>query len=386
MTSKKEDVSFYKLNMAMLPDELYKDGISPDKWLELAETTEDPKGFSPNSLNKLSPVDPVIEWERIVGIAMWMALNIFPFAVVGLAVTSFFFVIARYVLVAYLMYVIGLCAIEYFYFVPIFRKKYNIPVTMEDNIRENQYNLYTERNTSKYVSTNIVWPQSIQRPALGNQPVIFCLVPHGVAPFGATSYPLWSKIWTSKLCRWTCAEILFAIPFVGFYMSKIGYIPAKTKQILETLQKKEESVGVFLDGIAGMFQVDPREERAFLKKRKGIVKIALRAGVPIIPVYAFGHSATYDVWVDPFGILEYISNATQVSLVPFFGRYGWFLGPPKRVPVTLCLGDPIKCPLTQEPTKAEIDEYHTKMVDGFTQVFEQHKEAYGWSQKKLKIV
>eukprot|EP00934_Nitzschia_sp_Nitz4_P003445 Nitzschia sp. Nitz4//scaffold369_size34440//21887//23005//NITZ4_007844-RA/size34440-processed-gene-0.25-mRNA-1//-1//CDS//3329549371//3435//frame0 len=372
--------------MATLPDKMFEDNIPAEKWLELAETTNDPKGFPSNSLNKLSPIEPMIEWERIIGFSLWMACIVFPVARVGLAVMSLYLVTARYALIAYLAYVAILALIECLYFVPVFRKRYNIPTTMGDNVRENQYTMYTGRHIAKYVSTNIVWPKSIQRPALGNQPVIFCLVPHGVAPFGATCYPMWSKIWTSKLCRWTCAEILFAAPFIGYIMSKIGFIPAKSRQILETLHKKEESVGIFLDGIAGMFQVDHNEERACLKKRRGIVKIALRAGVPIIPVYGFGHSDTHTIVVDPFGIMEYISNLTQISVVPFFGRFGLFLGPPRRVPVTLCLGEPIKCPLTPQPTKAEIDEYHAKMVEGFAQIFEQHKEAYGWAHKKLKIV
>lgn len=381
-----KNAAYYKLNMGNLPDELYHHKVPIEKWLELAETTDDPKGFPVNTLNKLTKLDPAVEMERIVGIALWMLFNVLPFALIGLCITSIFSTYARYALVILGIYMTVLTVIEYFYFTPLFVKRYEVPPNMGDDIRENQYSLFSERNTSKYMNTTIVWPKSLQRPVMEDKPVIFCLVPHGVAPFGATAYPMWGKVWSSKLCHWTCAEILFSLPFVGYFMKKIGYIPAKSKNILDTLQKKEESVGVFLDGIAGMFQVDSREEKAFLKKRKGIVKIALRAGVPIIPVYAFGHSATYTVAVDPFGILESISNALQASVVPFFGRFGWFLGPPRRVPVSLCLGDPIMCPSIAEPTKEDIDKYHAQMVESFTQTFEKHKAAYGWPDKKLKIV
>jgi hypothetical protein len=54
-----------------------------------------------------------------------------------------------------------------------------------------------------------------------------------------------------------------------------------------------------------MFHQSRNEERAYLKKRKGIVKIALRAGAPIVPVYGFfGHTSLYTVIVDPFGVLD----------------------------------------------------------------------------------
>jgi hypothetical protein len=254
---------------------------------------------------------------------------------------------------------------------------------MGSNIKDNQY-LYTERNTSKYLNTTVVWPDTLNHQKWENRPVIFCLIPHGVAPLGATAYPMWSKIWSSKLCHWTAAPVVLSLPLIGFFLKKIGYIPAKSQHILETLMQREESVGVFLDGISGMFQGGM--ERAYLKQRKGIVKIALRAGVPIIPVYAFGHTAAYSVLVDPFGFLEFLSNHLQAALTPFFGRWGWFLGPPHRVPVTLCLGEPIECPSMSEPTNDDINQYHAQMVAGFQQVFDQHKEAYGWPGKVLTIV
>jgi 1-acyl-sn-glycerol-3-phosphate acyltransferase len=277
-----------------------------------------------------------------------------------------------------------LFSLEHYYFAPIFLKRYERTSTLTDDTKDNQY-LFTERNTSKYMNTTIVWPKSLHESKYKEKPVLFCLVPHGIAPLGATAYPMWSKVWSSRLCHWTCAPVILQLPYVGYFMDKIGYIPAKAKPMLETLQKKEESVGVFLDGIDGMFQ-SPKEERAVLKKRKGVVKIALRAGVPIIPVYAFGHTAAYTVWVDPFGILKTISLILQTSLTPFFGRYGWFLGPPKRVPITICLGEPIECPLTAEPSQELINKYHAKMLQGFQATFDKHKKAYGWEKKELKIV
>lgn len=382
--------TFYKFNLNELPDELYKDSVPIEKWLEICSKVKG--SFEDNSLNKMVDIDPMVEWERIFGISLWMVGNVAVFACFGLGIGALFSVWFQYAFLGFVVYVAILWAVEELYFKPHFLRVYGHKDYLSDKhtIRENQY-LFTERNTSKYVNTTIVWPESVHRPALKDQAVIFAVIPHGAAPLGATAYPIWSKIWSDKLCHFTCAPILFQLPVISYFMKSIGYIPAKSKQILETLQKKEESVGIFLDGIAGMFQKndifgDSLEERAYVAKRKGIVKIALRAGVPIIPVYAFGHTSAYTVVVDPFGFLEYLSNALETSLTPMFGRWGWFLGPPKRVPVTLALGEPIHCPLTQEPTKEEIHAYHAKMVAGFEAVFNQHKAAYGWSGKKLKIV
>jgi 1-acyl-sn-glycerol-3-phosphate acyltransferase len=134
-----------------------------------------------------------------------------------------------------------------------------------------------------------------------------------------------------------------------------------------------------------MFQAGPIE-KAWVKNRKGIVKIALRTGTPLVPVYAFGHTQLWDVVSDPFGFLERISIALDVSFVLGFGRWGWPLGPAKRKPVLVACGEPIVCPKVDEPTQVLIDEFHAKLVDGYQQVFEQHKRAFGWGHKQLKIV
>jgi hypothetical protein len=90
--------------------------------------------------------------------------------------------------------------------------------------------------------------------------------------------------------------------------------------------------------------------------------------------------------VDPFGILEALSLKLDVSLTPFFGRWFWFLGPPVRAPICICMGDPIKCPKVENPTQEEIDKYHGLLVKGYEKVFEQHKKAYSWGDKVLKFV
>jgi hypothetical protein len=70
-------------------------------------------------------------------------------------------------------------------------------------------------------------------------------------------------------------------------MKSVGYIPAKSKNILVALTKKNVNVGIILDGIDGMFHsrtaANDNSEVGAILKRKGIIKIALKAGVPIIP-------------------------------------------------------------------------------------------------------
>ena len=43
-------------------------------------------------------------------------------------------------------------------------------------------------------------------------------------------------------------------------------------------------------GISELFLCDEKEERLFVKKRKGFIKVALQSGVDVIPVYLFGNT------------------------------------------------------------------------------------------------
>jgi len=375
-------MKYYKLDVASIPDDLFNKNTNAKEWLSLA-TTCDGK-FPPGSLNEVLPLDRSVEIERIFGISLYMAGNVAPFALPLLLALSWCTEVGPLLLKLFVVYFATLLALNKFYFFPKYIKAYNRPnFISKTDIKDNQY-LHTERNNAKYISLKFVWPQTIHKPALDAQPTIFCAIPHGAAPYGITSYPLWSKLFNDRLTHWVCAPVLLRLPVISTYLRAVGYIPARTKDIEDTLTKKEENVGIVLDGIAGMFQ--GRDEVAYIRRRKGIVKIALRAGAPLVPCYGFGHTSLYDIVVDPFGVLETLSVKLNVSVCPFFGRFGWFLGPPKRVAVCMCMGEPVRCPQIAEPTREDIDKYHGMLVKNYEDLFEHHKEAYGWSEKSLKVV
>jgi len=179
-----------------------------------------------------------------------------------------------------------------------------------------------------------------------------------------------------------------SLPVISRILKSHGYISAKAGPIRETLGKKGRSVGVILDGIAGMFPSGLGEE-VYVKNRKAIVAIALEMGVEIVPVYAFGHTSLWSAATDPFGILKAVSIRTNVSLLPFFGRWGWPMGPPRRQPLLLAFGNPVRVPDNPErekPSRKIVDLYHQRMVTSLQDAFEHHKTAYGWPEKQLTVI
>jgi 1-acyl-sn-glycerol-3-phosphate acyltransferase len=363
-----DDAAFYMLDVGQLPDVFYKPDVPAEKWVDRCETVGS-EGFKPGSLNKVSPLPTAVEAERLVGMPLYLSLNYLPFFVLIYACVRYGFLGLVYVALGWIgLYVLTAAAL----------------LLVGAEPRSGQY-VWTERRNQKYCSLRYVWPKSLQKLPAG-QPVIFAAIPHGVAPMGITCYPLWSKLWSGTLCHWVAAPIVLKLPLIGpILKSVLGFIPAKSPTILQTLAQGE-SVGVVLDGIAGMFQPDTREERAWVLNRKAIVAIALKAGVPLVPVYSFGHSELWTIITDSFGIMERLSILIDLSIVPFVGRMLLPFGPPRRRAVLVAVGEPIQCPRIEKPSRELVDEYHGKLLERYAELFEQHKVAYGWESKKLRFV
>jgi len=217
---------------------------------------------------------------------------------------------------------------------------------------------------------------------------------------GVCGYPFFSKVWNSKLCHWTAAEVVFELPIIGRLIKSFGHIPAKSKPIITAITGDQpDNVGLVLDGIPGMFNGgNPNIQKVHLKERTTVVGLAMEAGATIVPLYGFGQASLWTVLQDPWGILEGLSIKLQTSIVPFVGR-GWMpMGPPTRdVPVTVVLGEPVHCPKLSRPAKgaatedqdkyqAVVEEYHGKMLASFKEAFDTHKAAYGVPKKEMVIV
>lgn len=366
--------AYYCLNFATLPDEFYDNEVPVKRWLEKCEIANG-SGFPKGSLGQLLPCEGHVELERLVGIALYMLGNLLPFVLPVFGVLLYYGYLVAKLFFAYLCILIS--------FELAYTRLY--PQKSLKGPKATQY-VYTERNIQKYLSMRWVWPSSLHYPACKDKPLIYCVAPHGVAPLGVTAYPGFSKLFNDRLNHPTAAPVVIKLPLIGWGLKKMGYIPAKANSIRETLLKKEENVSLILDGVAGMFQQDASVEKLWLLERKPICKIALQTGCSIVPAFGFGHTSLYRVVVDPFGILEKLSIALDVSICPFFGRFGWPIGPPWRIPVTLAFGDPITCEQIERPTQEQIDAHHAKMIEGFRSVFEKHKDAYGWSNKTLAFV
>ena len=118
----------------------------------------------------------------------------------------------------------------------------------------------------------------------------------------------------------------------------------------ERLKRRKGSCVIYVGGMVELFHSTPKRETVFLKKRKGFVKIALRTGADLIPIYSFGNTTVLEAFKS--GPLASLSRKVGVSVTVFWGR--WFLPIPKRVKLVYARGRPLGLPHIEHPTDADV--------------------------------
>lgn len=224
-------------------------------------------------------------------------------------------------------------------------------------------------------------------PTRGQQ-YIFAFTPHGVFPFGvalAAIGKMNSKVFHNL--KVVIASSIKHMPPIRQVLESIGAVTA-SRPTVERALKSGDTLGLHPGGIAEMFQgypspgFLPHHEAALLKSHKGFVRLALKNGVDLVPVYVFGGSKLYKRAASP--LLEKLSRLIGASLMLFWGRWG--LPVPFKVPLLFAMGEPIRVAKVPCPTDAEVDRLHGAFCAALQRLFEKYKDFYGWHDKILRIV
>uniref|UniRef100_A0A7S3LPF2 Acyltransferase n=1 Tax=Aplanochytrium stocchinoi TaxID=215587 RepID=A0A7S3LPF2_9STRA len=178
------------------------------------------------------------------------------------------------------------------------------------------------------------------------------------------------------------ASVVFHTPFLRYFtLLRSEHV---SRAAIEKQLAAGNNIGLVGDGIAGIFQCSLEEEVIALKNKKGLAKLALRNGRHIIPCYSFGNTEAFSLWYDSFGWMEWISRKAQASLFFYWGKFG--LPIPHRVNITMAIGDMIEVEKVENPTQAQIDEVHQRILDGVEKTFNTYKNALGWGHKRMRFV
>jgi 1-acyl-sn-glycerol-3-phosphate acyltransferase len=132
------------------------------------------------------------------------------------------------------------------------------------------------------------------------------------------------------LPRWTRPMVLnwaFELPFLSFFMRKVGGVPASPFNAIRLLEQ-DEVVMVFPEGVKGTGK--PFSERYRLQRfgRGGFVEVALKTGAPVVPVAVVGAEEIYPKIAESRGLARLIG----APFLPITPTFPW-LGPLGLIPL-----------------------------------------------------
>ncbi|KAF7274157.1 2-acylglycerol O-acyltransferase 1-like isoform X2 [Rhynchophorus ferrugineus] len=227
---------------------------------------------------------------------------------------------------------------------------------------------------------------------------LFCCFPHGMLSLGVFTnfgsdygeYKIYFPHHTPKVV--TLSQH-YTMPFFREMALGLGGISAEANSIEYVLRKPEGgNVCVLMPGGAQeSYYCKPGQYQIILKQRKGFIKLALRNGAPLVPVLSFGETDTFDQLEGSTlrkiqeKLRKLIGLAPAIPIGRGFFQYSFGLVP-RRKRIVVVVGNPMDVPKIPEPSREQIDEYHSQFVKHLEDMFEEQKYNYLEDPENKKLV
>eukprot|EP00440_Ansanella_granifera_P041720 gb/GFBE01045235.1/.p1 GENE.gb/GFBE01045235.1/~~gb/GFBE01045235.1/.p1 ORF type:complete len:349 (+),score=46.12 gb/GFBE01045235.1/:1-1047(+) len=165
------------------------------------------------------------------------------------------------------------------------------------------------------------------------------------------------------------ASVIKVFPVLKDVLGIFGIIDAGSSTLSKRLAKPMGSFVLYIGGMIELFRSSSKREAVFLKQRKGFIKLALRSGADVIPIYMFGNTTVLSALT--WGPLASLSRTLGVSVTVFWGRFGLPL--PKPVQITYARGRPLGMPHIENPTNEDIEKWHAVYCQKLKELFDAYK-------------
>jgi 1-acyl-sn-glycerol-3-phosphate acyltransferase len=192
---------------------------------------------------------------------------------------------------------------------------------------------------------------------------------HSGAPFVWDAWTVgiqwWRRFGQDRPLHGTAHDALMAIPLIGRYFRSMGVLPAAPDAIATALAEGRD-VALWPGGEVDSLRPWAERDRANLAGRTGFVKMAIRAGVPIVPIATVDGADAMPVLIrgDRLSKVLQLDRLLRLKVFPLAVSLPWGIAPAALPQLPL----PAKIrtrfmpvvELDHDPARAEDDEY----VDG----------------------
>jgi len=129
--------------------------------------------------------------------------------------------------------------------------------------------------------------------------------------------------------------ILVVFSLLAEWMLWGGIVDADSS-LAHTILSEKYSMMALSGGISEQVRAHPGEHILFIKKRKGIFKLALQYGVPIVPCYCFGENdlLTTSHFLQKFR--NFLADKWRFPICIGYGAFGTFFPHKKPLDAYVC--------------------------------------------------
>ncbi|KAJ0409960.1 hypothetical protein P43SY_005854 [Pythium insidiosum] len=217
---------------------------------------------------------------------------------------------------------------------------------------------------------------------------LFVIHPHGIIGFGAWLTFAADAAGLSRKNRdldvaLATVNVNFFLPFWREILFAVGILDASFKSLQAGL-RRNRSIAVVLGGAAEALHAHPGTCDIILNKRKGIIRLALNTGTPLVPVFMFGENELFYQVPNPKGSLLYALQKQFLKYCKFSppipvgtGVLGCPVGLlPHRVPLQVVTGTPIPVPHIESPTDADVLKYQAIYRSALEKLYAKYAPHY----------
>jgi 1-acyl-sn-glycerol-3-phosphate acyltransferase len=178
----------------------------------------------------------------------------------------------------------------------------------------------------------------------------------------------WRHFGRERPLHGTAHDALMAMPLVGSYFRRMGCLPAAPDSITAALAAGRD-VALWPGGERDSLRPWHRRDEAILAGRTGFLKLAIRSGVPIVPLSTVGGPDAMPVLATGRRMARalQLDRVARLKMFPVALQAPWGLSPallpelPLPAKIRMAFGDPVE--LDPDPARAQDEDYVRECYD-----------------------
>jgi 1-acyl-sn-glycerol-3-phosphate acyltransferase len=195
---------------------------------------------------------------------------------------------------------------------------------------------------------------------------------HSGAPFVWDAWTVgmqwWRHFGRSRPLHGTAHDALMALPGVGDYFRRMGVVPAAPDSIATALAAGHDVV-LWPGGERDSLRHWRQRDTAVLGGRKGFIRMAIRSGVPIVPIATVGGPDSMPVLASGRRLAKTLrlDRVARLKMFPIALQAPWGISPallpelPLPTKIRTAFQDPVE--LDTDPERATDDDYVAEMYE-----------------------